>query len=48
VKLAGKEAGQILHIVLLRSNNPLAEVKVIAYGTTTDRFKVGSIWIGFQ
>ncbi len=42
IPLSGKETN-VLGIVLKHSTNPLDEVKVVAYGTTTDRFKVGSV-----
>ena len=42
LKLTGKEAFR-LNIALRHSNNPLDEVQIIGYGTTSRRFSVGSI-----
>jgi len=40
---AGLRSGGALHITLLPSNNPLDQAQVIAYGTNTRRFSVGSV-----
>ena len=42
LKLAGKTATG-LNVVLRHNNNPLDEVQVIGYGTTSRRFSVGSV-----
>ena len=40
---AGGRTGGALHITLVPSNNPLDQAQVIAYGTNTRRFSVGSV-----